>query len=539
MRNCARIAAFVVLFNCLPTLQGETWIGPNGDGVLGGSWATNTNWNPNSVPTGVDASATFNSNQTATRTISLDGATKLGSLNITNDTSFMNVIQDGTGGPLEFDATSGNPTITVNGTGSAQNRLNATMVFTDTVTANVQNLNQSTTGPFSLLGSISGPGGFIKDGPGWMTLAFVPSTSNTFKDYEGPTIINNGRFRVSASTGSPPRRTSSVTVNAGGQITFANSGTATFGSLLATLPVINLNGTGLAQFPGAIRGDQGTSNIANSIVLQSDASINVIGAAVSYTLQGTVSGPGRFELGTQPGDPLNQGLLFFSQPNTYTGGTLVTQGTLDVAVASNLGSGNVMVDGVTASGISRANGKLNLHGNTSIADTAYLNITGDEGIDGAVGGYVNIDFGIDEVVGGLMLAGQIIGAGTYGSVATGAAGNATLIGLGLNPDAFFAGGGTVTVVPAGVPGDYNGNGIVDNADYVLWRNGGPLKNDFTPGVQPSDYDFWRSRFAATTNPGSGLSAGGAVPEPTSIALVLLTACCLSRARRCRDARPTA
>ena len=45
----------------------------------------------------------------------------------------------------------------------------------------------------------------------------------------------------------------------------------------------------------------------------------------------------------------------------------------------------------------------------------------------------------------------------------------------------------------GVPGDYNGNGVVDMADYVLWRNGGPLQNEInTVGtVDASDYDAWR------------------------------------------------
>ena len=35
---------------------------------------------------------------------------------------------------------------------------------------------------------------------------------------------------------------------------------------------------------------------------------------------------------------------------------------------------------------------------------------------------------------------------------------------------------TVTYIgsPPGVAGDYNGNGVVDGADYVLWRKGGPL-----------------------------------------------------------------
>jgi hypothetical protein len=75
--------------------------------------------------------------------------------------------------------------------------------------------------------------------------------------------------------------------------------------------------------------------------------------------------------------------------------------------------------------------------------------------------------------------------------------------------------------PAGVSGDYNNNGVVDMADYVLWRNGGPLQNDPTPGVQAADYDFWRSRFAATSGSGSGLGGGSAVPEPTSGVLLLM------------------
>jgi hypothetical protein len=73
-------------------------------------------------------------------------------------------------------------------------------------------------------------------------------------------------------------------------------------------------------------------------------------------------------------------------------------------------------------------------------------------------------------------------------------------------------------IPAGVPGDYNNNGKVDAADYVLWRDGGPLANEVdTPGtVNGADYTEWRARFG---NPGSGAAAG--VPEPTSIMLVIL------------------
>jgi serralysin len=66
---------------------------------------------------------------------------------------------------------------------------------------------------------------------------------------------------------------------------------------------------------------------------------------------------------------------------------------------------------------------------------------------------------------------------------------------------------TVTNVIEPVPGDYNNNGVVDVADYVVWRNGGPLQNEgMTPGlVTPEDYDVWRANFGRTQQ-GTGGSA---------------------------------
>jgi hypothetical protein len=87
-------------------------------------------------------------------------------------------------------------------------------------------------------------------------------------------------------------------------------------------------------------------------------------------------------------------------------------------------------------------------------------------------------------------------------------------------------------VPGPLAGDYNGNGIVDAADYVLWRKGGPLQNDATPGVQPGDYDVWRAHFGQPAGSGAGASANAAVPEPATLWLLLcgtLTIC----SRRCK------
>jgi hypothetical protein len=82
-------------------------------------------------------------------------------------------------------------------------------------------------------------------------------------------------------------------------------------------------------------------------------------------------------------------------------------------------------------------------------------------------------------------------------------------------------GGTDFVQPA-VSGDYNNNGVVDAADYVLWRNGGPLANEVdAPGtVNAADYTEWKARFGNTSGSGSGLGTG-AVPEPASALLTSL------------------
>ncbi len=87
---------------------------------------------------------------------------------------------------------------------------------------------------------------------------------------------------------------------------------------------------------------------------------------------------------------------------------------------------------------------------------------------------------------------------------------------------------TLAVVPA-LTGDFNGNGIVDAADYVVWRNsqgqtgiGLAADSNFDEQVNFVDYLMWRLHFGQAV-PGSGAGAGeqAAVPEPGSLALVVL------------------
>ncbi len=62
-------------------------------------------------------------------------------------------------------------------------------------------------------------------------------------------------------------------------------------------------------------------------------------------------------------------------------------------------------------------------------------------------------------------------------------------------------------------GDYNNNGIVDAADYVVWRKTG------INGQQ--GYDTWRANFGQIAGSGSGAVANAAVPEPATFAMLIM------------------
>lgn len=90
-------------------------------------------------------------------------------------------------------------------------------------------------------------------------------------------------------------------------------------------------------------------------------------------------------------------------------------------------------------------------------------------------------------------------------------------------------------------GDYNDDGVVDAADYVVWRRSfetsTPLVNETASlgTVDSADYDAWRANFGAT-DPGSGL--GSAVPEPTSALLAILALYLASPSCSNRRLRPS-
>lgn len=106
--------------------------------------------------------------------------------------------------------------------------------------------------------------------------------------------------------------------------------------------------------------------------------------------------------------------------------------------------------------------------------------------------------------------------------------NLYYMGIVTNPDAGLVGVEIeyieIRLPSTALPGDFNGDGTVDAADYTVWRDG--LGSEFTA----SDYEVWRDNYGASQG-----GVASAAPEPACV--WLLGAAAGPLAARRRRARP--
>ncbi len=230
----------------------------------------------------------------------------------------------------------------------------------------------------------------------------------------------------------------------------------------------------------------------------------------------TIKGPGAID-----GILVNQG--------TVTGGTIA--GPVDIIrVLGRLsGTGNlkdIRFNGTHAPGLNGA-GSVSVDGQYEIASAGKLEIE----VGGTVSG---TDYDAVNVTGFALLAGTLDielinnfhpqSGQTFQFLSTTTGVNNTFTHENL-PDLFdglyldveyFA--NHVDLVVRGVLGDYNLNGVVDTADYVVWRKG--LGTKYTQ----NDFNVWRENFGlAAPGAGSGADAVAiaAVPEPASGLMIFI------------------
>ena len=308
------------------------------------------------------------------------------------------------------------------------------------------------------------------------------------------------------------RGTGSVRIADGGTV---NVGSATNLYSTGTLDLVNATTfTGdINAFGGLIR-TAGDTTLANAVHLNAGGVIvetnNQDGSAV---FSGNIDGPGGLTKRTFFG-LTGKGTLTLTAANTYTGATTVNGGTLlvdgsitsatTVNTGATLGGSGTIAGNVTNNGgiVAPGNspGTLQITGNytQNAQGTLKIELESPEKFDRlavtgnmALGGTLEISL----INGFTPTTDQTFDILSWGSLA-GAFSSVILPSVdGLAWDTSQLSMGMLSVAATGLPGDYNQDGTVDAADYVVWRknlgSSTSLANDDTPGVGPDDYTRWR------------------------------------------------
>jgi hypothetical protein len=209
---------------------------------------------------------------------------------------------------------------------------------------------------------------------------------------------------------------------------------------------------------------------------------------------------------------------------------------------------------LTTSNLTSAQLDSALAGTTVLGTTSMLSISG--AFTQAAGSTLQIDMGASNFLNGLAVTGSASLAGNLAINLTGSftpqATDIFTILTSSNLSGTFAGianGARLPVSSGGgsflinydyaldrvtlsnylpsLAGDYNNNGVVDAADYLVWRENfgttNSLPNDPLGGTIGTDqYDTWRTHFGeslalTSATAGGGSSTGAAVPEPAAAA----------------------
>ncbi|TWT47610.1 hypothetical protein [Botrimarina hoheduenensis] len=286
-----------------------------------------------------------------------------------------------------------------------------------------------------------------------------------------------------------------------------------------------ITGTGRVEVPtinatgGTINTTADTLTFTQLVTNTAGAEINAIGSTLSF--DGGLDSHGEINLinSTVNGDIVNDGVASLAGTNNFTG-TVSGNG-------SFTGTGLASFAGALAPGNSLST--MSFDGDLVLEPTATLEIeiaspSSHDRVE--IGGVATLegDLEVTLIDGFTPSVGDIFDFLFASGGANGEFGGVSLPNLlaqgldwQLNP-----GGATLflEVVPA-LDGDFNADGMVDAADYTVWRDG--LDTTFTP----NDYDVWAGNYGATA-----ATFSNAVPEPTAslLSFVAINTGWLSRRR---------
>jgi len=458
----------------------------------------------------------------------------------------------------------------------ANSKGTATVTGTGSTWTNTDSLNVGSSGDGTLIvtngGAVTSTDGHVGSAPsakGSVTVRGAGSSWNMTGDLflgaqgTGKLTIENGGSVSSNSgnigrAGGPPFGSGLVTVTGAGS-TWTNTNELRVGNNgLGTLNIRNGGKvSNTAAYIATTVGSAGTVTVEGA-----DARWNIAGRlSVAGDADPATSGGGA-TLNINPGGivTVSQGIVIF--PN---GVVQLQGGTLDTSTVSFQGAGGQFhwTDGTLHTGIFNGN-LLNQGGTLSPGHSAGLTtVVGNYTQQAAgsleieIGGLSAFDNDLVNVIGTASLSGQLDLAlingfspgagqtfsimqattltGTFGNVANGQR-VTTIDDLG-SFQVHYGTGSTFNpnqividnFVANSLPGDFNHNGVVDAADYNLWR-----KLDLGPAA----YNTWRQYFGRTAAGGPGSGAGNAIPEPGAIVLVAVGLLSLCSRRPQRRGGPT-
>jgi fibronectin-binding autotransporter adhesin len=407
-------------------------------------------------------------------------------------------------------------------------------------------------GTLNIPSLISGPGTFT------VNLGTVIATNaGNAATYTGKLNVRNGTFAINADgvLGGTPGAAVADQIQLG-----VTTPTATTGTLRIDASM--------------------TINANRGITLNGLGRINIPTGGNTLTYGGTIAGAGKF---TKMGD----GTMEVTGASSYAGGTDINGRLLvNNTTGSGTGSGAVAVKVAgalgaagTLGGTGIIAGAVSVESGAHVAPGASTNGTG---VLSAASGSFATGSILDIQIGGptfptdfdrfALTGAAAVSGGTILNV-TVVNGFAPVAGTDYGFHVLTAGGGlTGTFATANLPtlpdhtvslnyqsnllevkftanaapifaGDYNDDGVVDAADYVMWRklhDAVPpidgLANDATPGIDTTDYDpQWTQNFGnvESGSGGGGNALGGAVPEPTTLAMLLMGVAAVAASRRSR------
>lgn len=281
-------------------------------------------------------------------------------------------------------------------------------------------------------GVISGPGAFQQTGTGVSYL----TGNNT---YTGGTTISRGTLVVGEGQAS-----GFITGNVLDNGTFGlnRSDGITFGGTISGLGAFQQTGTGVAYLTGNNTYAGGTTISRGTLVIGQGGTTGAIsGNVINYgtlgfnrsdstIFSGTISGPGTVQ---QSGT----GVTYLTGNNSYSGGTYLARGTIQVSNNNALGTGDVTFAGAGAN--LRLDNNVNLFNNVNISNSAVVTVNGSD-VGALVGALVGSADLLKNGTGTLILyhdnratySGNIFYHGTLIAGATGAFGTGTVTNLGSN-----------------------------------------------------------------------------------------------------------